>query len=1175
MFTKYHSLTTLLLRQTSMSLSFEQIQHAWQVQDPSLVEKLCLLAQQPDLLPESPIPDDELTFERFLNKILSYPFRMQHPEVQFAERVAMMMRLEADEGTYPLPYRYKIYLVLIALWEEKSAYSRAILKQAIDELPLSYGVWRGLKYIYKVAEYEQDYEIVAPITSKIDLHRFDQSMRDPVSLATKTYMSLRAWRYLRKLGQQIPVGYIEAAVSVLASYKETMTVGQLPQVNSWVLNHICFHHSANYGVNRFHGHAPRKLFDAKGRAFKEAWQRDAEPLIRLLATAKNEAVRQFATDSLKHDFKIQLRDVSYKTIQYLSAGYAHSQARDEMIVWLIEQSPHFEKSKFVALGLHEVVLKLLHSNYPAAYQYAIGYAKSYAQTLPLSELMMLALSDHEPVRSFAISLILSRNPVTDIGIAGWGQLLDTAYHHRIAAEQLSKHFTRRDLSAEWFFERLISDQPYSIRFAIRRLPELYSAQELGSDYFIRLAVQLDTSTSSDNNNSSDLCMDFVLQELKRLDLSAVDVKVWQYLLLHPLAQQTIIDWIDEDVLSAGNIERPYWHALVYEPDWHNNSDVAQLKTSPYLTRYSRGYDELEVNNPLKSNTVKQWQKDITFDEYLADTVRGWLADVRRFAPTQLGFDWLMTLARSEHSNYREFAIERINKGFLPADFATSKNTLSEENLPEDTNTAHTTDVVNNANVDLDNQRYLFTGKMQSMSRGDAEKLVKAANGAISSAVNNKLDYLVIGDDGSPLYGAGRKGSKQIKAEELIAAGAPLKIISETAFLQMLTGQSRVASEDDTIAGAEVLWSMAIDDPTAPISELAISYLSHHHEQICMALTDRPVDPDAIIPTSFFNAERVIPLLQSSQQALRNFGLLLTKYELARWSPTPALWLIMAESPYLEVTQLLQQALLAAPSVSNRAYHVPTEQFNETMLNALIGSKKRLARQLGMTLLQRHRQFQNPQSLYILSQSADREVRYAAVTMLWQQYKARHVSPQWKPANQYDQANNTTSQVKATNNADTEADTDATYAQPSNWVTNPPADLNQLLMLLRRGLFELPPGRLSTPQNSERPSAQKNEHSRHSRYGQRTDKTQGATDQAPILSPKPIPASQAKLALIETFRDVGLADEDFAALIMPLFYTFTHSAGKMERHACLGAVTRLLHRYPKLSDYLQPIAVSSS
>ena len=39
-----------------------------------------------------------------------------------------------------------------------------------------------------------------------------------------------------------------------------------------------------------------------------------------------------------------------------------------------------------------------------------------------------------------------------------------------------------------------------------------------------------------------------------------------------------------------------------------------------------------------------------------------------------------------------------------------------------------------------------------------------------------------------LDGQGKKGSKQVKAEELNAAGANIKIISETAFLQMLAAR---------------------------------------------------------------------------------------------------------------------------------------------------------------------------------------------------------------------------------------------------------------------------------------------------------------------------------------------------------------------------------------------------
>ena len=1135
-----------------MSLSFAQIQQAWHAQDPSLVDKLCLLTTQIDDIPESPIPEHELTFERFLDKILSHQFREQNPEVQFAERVAMIAKLEADEGVYPLPDRYKIHLILTALWEDGSPYARAILKQAINALPVSYGVWKGLKRIYKEAEFAQDYEVFGQIAAKIDLQRFNQTASSAVSLATKTYMSLRAWRYLRQLGQQMPIGYIDAAVSVLASYDDTMTAGSHEQTSSWVLNHICFHNSLDYGVNRFSSRSPRKLFDAKGRAFAEAWQRDPEPLIQLLAIAKNEAVRQFATDNLKHDFKTQLRDVSVETLQFLSAGQAHSKARDEMIVWLLENAPHFEKSKFQALGLHQVVLQLLHSHYPAAYQYAIGYAKSYAQSLPLTELMLLSMSDYEPVRAFAINNILSRDPITDIGVNGWGQLLDTEHHYETASKQLSKHFTRRDLTPEWFFERLTSGRTHSVKFAIKKLPELYSAKELGAEYFIRVAQKLDIPETHDFSPHHDsYCMEFALDQLRRADLSQVNAAVWQILLLNPLSQSTITDWIDEDVLSAATFDMSYWHALAYEPDWQVDAYIKQLKSA--------------------DTPIKNWQRHLAFDEYLAENVRVWLSDVRRFAPMELGFDWLMTLAHSEQALYREFAIERINKGFLPADFVAyldSNQSASTENAAGNSTDANSTadkgsdgTVTTNVTteVDLSGQRYLFTGKMQSMTRGEAETVVKAANGVISGAVNGKLDYLVIGDEGSPLYGNGRKGSKQVKAESLIADGAPLKIISETAFLQMLSGQSREVSEDDTLAGANALWYMATDDATAPISELAISYLSHHHEQICMALTDRPVDPDAIVPSSFFDAERVIPLLQHRNSQLRDFGLLLSEYEMATWQPTPTLWLMMAESPYTEITQLLKRALLDKPSVANRRYHVQSAQLNVSMLNALIESKARVARQIGITLLQRHANFQDVQSLYRLTQSTDREVRYAAVTMLWKHYKARHVSPNWHP----------TSSDSKDKDAALDKDSNAQpviTAQSDKRLASLPAEVDQLLMLLRRGLFELPPGRLpSEPDKSAHNS--KNSKKRHA--SDRSTEQNAESDSHITL--KPISASRAKLALIETFRDVALADSTFAALIMPTLFTFTHSAGKMERHACLVAVTRLLHRYPELSKNLQPVA----
>ena len=48
-----------------MSYRFQQIQHVYQVQDPSLVDMLMALSQQPDPVLMTLIPEDELTFERF------------------------------------------------------------------------------------------------------------------------------------------------------------------------------------------------------------------------------------------------------------------------------------------------------------------------------------------------------------------------------------------------------------------------------------------------------------------------------------------------------------------------------------------------------------------------------------------------------------------------------------------------------------------------------------------------------------------------------------------------------------------------------------------------------------------------------------------------------------------------------------------------------------------------------------------------------------------------------------------------------------------------------------------------------------------------------------------------------------------------------------------------------
>lgn len=77
--------------------------------------------------------------------------------------------------------------------------------------------------------------------------------------------------------------------------------------------------------------------------------------------------------------------------------------------------------------------------------------------------------------------------------------------------------------------------------------------------------------------------------------------------------------------------------------------------------------------------------------------------------------------------------------------------------------------------------FLFTGKMASMERSDAEKKVEELGGEISSGVTKDLNYLVIGSEG---YKNREKGNKWIKAEKLMEKGERVQIISEEEFLNM-------------------------------------------------------------------------------------------------------------------------------------------------------------------------------------------------------------------------------------------------------------------------------------------------------------------------------------------------------------------------------------------------------
>ena len=99
--------------------------------------------------------------------------------------------------------------------------------------------------------------------------------------------------------------------------------------------------------------------------------------------------------------------------------------------------------------------------------------------------------------------------------------------------------------------------------------------------------------------------------------------------------------------------------------------------------------------------------------------------------------------------------------------------------------------------------------------------------------------------------------------------------------------------------------------------------------------------------------------------------------------------------------------------------------------------------------------------------------------------------------------------------------------------SPPASAADIRGFLRRTLFGLPPG-------------------------EKAGKVEGQL--------RPMPASRAKLALIEVVRDLAIEEREFAERLVPLLKEFLASRGKSEQAACLVAVTRIRKAHPDLEAF---------
>ncbi|TNE49953.1 MAG: hypothetical protein EP343_10320 [Deltaproteobacteria bacterium] len=983
-----------------------------------------------------------------------------------------------------VPPRLRLSPLIMDLYQDGTEWSRQALLTIITELPLMWGPWKGIKQIFKQAEASDDFEMLGAIAVRCDIQLANQyAPQTDVTDLTFGYLRRRGWRYLRHLATSMPDLYPYAVVQFLRWYPSQKDNWYANQTwnKTWIANHIFFHNhkkrggekqygSSSFKYGGYYNKAPDSL--CKHRAFPELWNESPEPLLDLLLLCRDEHIGQFAVELLQEQFASDLRDLPLPYM--IRLGQRPIASIQRFVQEWIQDNPEFQKAQFKELGLHDLMLKhFLFSDEEKVRKYAIKYAQDYAKDMSFDLLKQLFRSDHSDLNKFGSQLLSDKDPRDDIGLENLQVLLRIPNALDIAKKKLESGFRPTEIPLDWFKPLLFDDSWNLPEYAVSYLKKQYPTKQIPTEWLQDLLQDPGMEGSYYSYMAREFAMSLLSKRAKQLDTEWI-----QLALLHSNYTWEIWSLITEGKITTTQLDLDWLKAAVSPAHWDKN---------PWVMKHQ------QQGHP--------WVDSFSFNYSLQDSVLRFLTGGEAYKPEDLGLDWLLSLLGEEETDLSQSIVSYMMEQFHPVDFASD----DEPEVPAPAAPA----VSEPAESPFEGKTVLFTGKLSSLTRSDAQARLKEVGGKAAKSVTKDLDFLVVGDDGSPLFTGGKKGSKLTKAEKLQAEGAALEIISETAWLGMMAEGSAATVEVDTNAvhsGYRRLLRWAKDGEQAQqVQSFAISYLRHRHPLLGSQLTGRPLKGHAIIPRDLFLANDFLPLLADESADLQKLAVSIARFELRRWQVPPSQIFALCESPFRQVRAFAIEALMG-PEEGETAepYHFRPEELDPNLVFALCESRRKAVRYAGVSLLQKHYDLlDGDKQVLRLAESPDRDVRTRAIQILWQRYRRPSISAAWQP--KLDKRNPITPRASM----DTLQDT------------------SLLLQFARMVLFGLPPGKL---------------------------------EKQPKGASKLWSNSKAKVQMVHVLKDLALESRDFAEELTPLLQQFLSSHHKMEAMGSLTALAQIEQKW---------------
>ncbi len=524
-------------------IELEDLRRLARSDSPDLAEALLTFLQQPEAPFEGAPAEGALTLEQFLPN--AHDLKWVHRS-QRRENLLKNWKTYLAQTAPPPPLRFGLADLLDEIDARDSDAGRTAILAMVRQADLVYGLWAGLKRIYKRAEERLDAELFGALAWRFDVEASVPRSRE-VGLGTLKYLRRRASRFLRQLGRELPGLYPQFAVQVLRHYS-----GNVPWRSLWVVNHIWLHESDKQSRNGFaYSRLPEDLL--KHRAFDASWKRSPEPLLQLVELAESEPVTRFAIQGLRRDFADSLRHVTPAWLERLAAH--PFEATHAFLVELLEGAPEFHRAKLRGLGLHDAVLRLLTSPSQKARAYAVDYARAHAQDLSAEALVALFEVSYKETRGYAAAAVQSRDPRA-LGCEVLGRLLSITEVTQWAGQRLDDKFDRTELGTS-FVGEMIYGSVLQRTWALKHLAAKYSPGEITPGFWTKL---LDDPRSDENAQA----VQVIVQALAKFPASAIGTKWLLDALVRPRTAAVVGGWIAKaDQLPGLDVERV--KGLVFNP----------------------------------------------------------------------------------------------------------------------------------------------------------------------------------------------------------------------------------------------------------------------------------------------------------------------------------------------------------------------------------------------------------------------------------------------------------------------------------------------------------------------------------------------------------------------------------------------------------------------------------